>query len=76
MRQLGDIYVVLRRYDKATEAYAKAVELKPDDADLRYMLGVCAYRTGNKELGMEQYRALRPLKPATAEKLFHLLHSQ
>lgn len=44
---LGQIYLAESRYDKAREAYARAVDLSPKQALYHYHLGYAEYRLGD-----------------------------
>ena len=54
--RLGSIQAKLNRYNEATESYKKAVELRPDEADLYNALGEAYGRLGQPENALECFQ--------------------
>ena len=70
---LGNAYFADKQLDKAVEAYRQCLVLSPRFANARFNLGVVYVKQNNKAAAVEQYSALRPLDPASAEDLKALI---
>ena len=80
-RALGRIATVKGDLPSATEHYAKAIELEPQDAGLRYLAALALYRSGKAEQAVRQAHVANLLNPGHAgyRQLFiqaTLLHRQ
>jgi len=64
---------LLERHKQAIEPYQQAILLAPQDAALRYELGVCYANIGQRAAAMAQHDALKKLDPARAEELMFIL---
>jgi tetratricopeptide (TPR) repeat protein len=58
--------------DAVMAAYKKAIELKPDDADAHYNLGVNLSALGNKEEAVAAFKKAIELKPDDADAHYNL----
>lgn len=68
-KQLGMLYIEMKRYDEATAAFTKAVELEPDDADAYYALTASAYFAHDPVLAAWAGRKANALRPGDPEIL-------
>jgi len=75
IRRLAAIETRLGRYDEAARLFSAAIKARPDDTDLRYMLGICYHKLELTDLAMEQYRLIAPVDAKTADRLFKLIES-
>ena len=78
---LGKIATVKNDLSSATEHYAKAIELEPRNARLRYLAALALYRSGKAEQAVRQARVANLLEPGNVgyKQLFvqaTLLHRQ
>jgi tetratricopeptide (TPR) repeat protein len=69
---LGIAYGKKGEYDRAIEAYRKALELKPDDHKAWYNLGLAYFAKGEHDLAIEAYRKALELKPDLHEAWYNL----
>ena len=72
--QLGQLYMQREDYDKGIDALQRATALNPEDAMLRYWLGVAYhYRSyADAERGVGELEEAAKLKPNQAEIYYHL----
>jgi tetratricopeptide (TPR) repeat protein len=63
---LGNALTDLRRFDEAIVQYQKALELRPDYADVHYNLGNVLAARGRLDEAMAHYQKAVELKPAHA----------
>jgi tetratricopeptide (TPR) repeat protein len=71
---LGHAANRLGRHAEAVEAYRRAIEAKPDDAEAHLGLAVTEVELGNIEVALNEYKILKRLEPAWAERL--MMHIQ
>jgi tetratricopeptide (TPR) repeat protein len=64
---LGDVYFQLSRYDRALEAYEKAVQYAPSDANLRFILCDAMFANGRFAEAAEAIRGALRIDPALVE---------
>ncbi len=69
-RSAANAYRALGQHAPAAASMLAALRHDPDDAELRYECGLSFSRAGDPQQAMEQYRALRKMRPAMAERLF------
>ena len=67
-RDLGDLLVEAKQWDKARVQYESALQLNPIRADLYDRLGVLEMRTSHREAAMEQWRHAIHLSTARIEE--------
>lgn len=68
VRNLGLAYASLEQWDKAVQAYSKAVALAPDDQELRTDAAVAQQRAGRAEESPALYRAALNTVDSAVEK--------
>lgn len=66
---LGNAYFADKQYDKAEEAYLKALQISPKFLKARVNLGITYTFRKNKAAALEQYNLLLPLNKALADRL-------
>jgi tetratricopeptide (TPR) repeat protein len=64
---IGMTYSQKSDHEKAAVYWQKALDLKPDDSDLRANVGFTLYKTGKKEEGVAQVREAIKQDPSKAE---------
>jgi Flp pilus assembly protein TadD len=72
-RKAATVLLELGRHKQAVEPYQQAILLAPQDATLRYELGVCYANLGQKSAAIAQLDALKKLDPSRAEELLFIL---
>lgn len=72
-RRAATAFRELERFEDAVPAYEAAVVLAPEDATLRYELGVCLAKIGNKAAARKQHDVLVGLDPARAGFLLYVI---
>lgn len=70
---LADAYFDSGRYAESLEEIKKAFKLKPDNPEVRFLLGQVHAKLGHVDLARDQLSALRALNPDYAAKLQTLL---
>lgn len=73
--QLGRIHMGNQETQKALAVVKRAAQAHPDDAELRYLTGLCLERTGDVAGALEQYRqalAFVPNMPGARKALLRL----
>jgi hypothetical protein len=68
VRNLGLAYASLEQWDKAVQAYSKAMALAPDDPELRTDAAVAQQRSGRAEEAAALYQAVLNTGDPAAEK--------
>jgi hypothetical protein len=68
VRNLGLAYASLEQWDKAVQAYSKAMALDPDDPELRTDVAVAQQRSGRTEEAAALYQAALNTVDSAAEK--------
>jgi hypothetical protein len=68
VRNLGLAYASLEQWDKAVQAYSKAVALAPDDPELRTDAAVVQQRAGRADEGLALHKAALNAVDSAAEK--------
>jgi Trypsin-like peptidase domain/Tetratricopeptide repeat len=72
VRNLGLAYASLEQWDKAVQAYSKAMALAPDDSELRTDAAVAQQRSGRAEEAPALYQAaLNTVDPAAEKGRVH-----
>lgn len=67
---LGDCYIHATDHALAAHAYEQAAELRPEDPEIRYKLGVSYDLSLSVDKAFEQYKILKKLNPDLAQKLY------
>jgi tetratricopeptide (TPR) repeat protein len=65
--QLGNLYFEDRQYERAVLALGRAVELDPQYANAKYVLGLSLYEVGQRAQALEQFEALAATNPENAQ---------
>jgi tetratricopeptide (TPR) repeat protein len=71
----GDLHFKNKRYDEAAEAYKKAVEQKPDDAELIVKLGEALFQQKKYGEAEEAFRRAHELSPKYTKASIRLADS-
>lgn len=69
---LGDAYSQNKQYDKAEDAYKKAVAMDPDDPGHRHGLADTLLTENKYTEALEQYKKLSQMEPGTAENYLRM----
>jgi tetratricopeptide (TPR) repeat protein len=67
---LGVVYGELGNIQDEMEAYKKALRVNPDFAPAHYAIGQAYLNQGDKVAALDQYKILKKIDEATADKLF------
>jgi len=70
--QLGNDYFDSRNYEKAVEAYQKAVKINPKNADVITDMGIAYRRLGKHNEAVEAFKRAVGVDPGHAVALFNL----
>jgi Flp pilus assembly protein TadD len=70
---IGDAYVEMGRSGDAVPSLKRALELRPDEPEAHYLLGVAYFRLGNLDDAREQCRILKRLGSSKEQELTKLL---
>lgn len=68
---LGNSYFDTDRYDEAIDAYLKALELKPENADVLSDLGVMYRRSGKPQNAISAFDEVQRIDPSHTMSLFN-----
>lgn len=71
---LGYAYFQKKRYDRASEAFKRGVEIDPDNAELRYNLAISLAASNNRIGALSQYDLMKEKAPALADRLYRTLY--
>ncbi len=69
---LGNLYVRQRDWNKAVESFQKALELNPDDNDIRQELGITLWHLGRQEEGLRYLDEAIQSDPNSAISYYYL----
>lgn len=69
---LGNLYVRQRDWDKAVESFQKALELNPEDNDIRQELGITLWHLGRQEEGLRYLDEAIQKDPNSAISYYYL----
>jgi Flp pilus assembly protein TadD len=72
-RRIGRLLVGLGRYREACETFRRAVSHDLNDAELRYELGSCLARIGERDAALDQLGVLRAMDRGVAQRLAEVL---
>jgi len=70
--QLGNLYYDNHVYPQAIEYYARALEMKPDDANVRTDLGTAYWYSGFPDKAIVEYEKSLKVQPGHAHTLFNM----
>ena len=62
----------LREFDAAIESYKKALEIKPDYAEVYYNMGIALKDKGDPEAAIDSYKQALKIKPDYAEAYYNM----
>ena len=68
LANLATALFTLQHYAQASDAFARAVELAPDDPDLRTNLGIALQKTGRAEEAKKAFADAQRLRTAAAHR--------
>jgi tetratricopeptide (TPR) repeat protein len=66
----GEVHLELGQFEKAIEAYRKAIQLRPNDPTPQVKLGYAYIALNDWTSAQRQYQALRQLNEVVANELF------
>lgn len=69
---LGNLYVRQRDWGKAAQSFQKALELKPEDNEIRQELGIILWHLGRREEGLKYLDEVIQKNPSSAISYFYL----
>jgi cytochrome c-type biogenesis protein CcmH/NrfG len=69
--QVADMYMAAKRYPQAADLYARAVEIAPEDAELRTGYGIALFYAGLQSLGQRELKKALDLNPDNPEAHFN-----
>jgi cytochrome c-type biogenesis protein CcmH/NrfG len=70
--QLGNIYMDHKQYSAAIDNYAKALEVRPDDVNVRTDMGTCYFYAGDAKRALAEFQKSLKIDPNHAQTLFNL----
>jgi tetratricopeptide (TPR) repeat protein len=70
--QLGNVYFDAERYEDASQWYAKALKLAPNDVDVSTDLGICYYSMNQPDKALEQFARSLELDPKHTKTLLNV----
>ncbi len=70
--QLGNLYYDHRIYPEAIEYYTRALEVRPNEVNVRTDLGTAFWYSGFPQKGVAEYEKSLAIDPAHANTLFNL----
>jgi Flp pilus assembly protein TadD len=73
LNALGFAYFKEKRFPEAVSMFKRAVELEPDQAEMRFNLAIAQLASGNKEGAISQYRILKDSNAKLAKQLYQIL---
>jgi Flp pilus assembly protein TadD len=72
---LGRAYFEKKRYSQAAGAYKEAVEIDPNNPQLRYNLAMSLTATNDRAGALSQYNLMKGNSPDLADQLYRVLYS-
>ncbi|MDI6800431.1 MAG: tetratricopeptide repeat protein [Thermodesulfovibrionales bacterium] len=72
--KIGTIYIILGEYQKAVGSFKDAINSHPQNAELRFNIGIAYLLAGDRNAAYEEYIILNKLDKEKAESLFDLLY--
>ena len=69
---IGHTLLKQKRFDKADESFAKAIELYPDEGEYALLRGVCNYQWKKYDIARYELDRAKTLKPESVEALVYL----
>lgn len=72
LAQLGNLYYDHRVYPEAIEYYTRALELRPNDANVRTDLGTAYWYSGFPDKAVQEYEKSLSVDPTHEKTLFNL----
>jgi cytochrome c-type biogenesis protein CcmH/NrfG len=70
--QLGDLYSDHKQYAKSIEYYGKALELRPDDVNVRTDMGTALWYSGDANKALAEYEKSLKVNPKHPQTLFNV----
>jgi tetratricopeptide (TPR) repeat protein len=75
LNAVGMVRYHIRQYKTAVEAFKQALEINPDQKDVRFNLGLAQLASRNKPGALSQYRLLEESDPALAQALYRIIYA-
>lgn len=71
---LGELYGKLGDHQQQRAAYREAIRIDPDNALAHYLMGLADVADGDRNAALQEYKILKSLDPATADRLFERIY--
>lgn len=71
---LGSAYAKSGKYQEAIEAYKQALRINPDNAEVRFKLGLTYILEDDIGSALDEYKILKNLDNELANKLFNAIY--
>jgi len=71
---LGGAYYAKKRFNQASEAFKRGVEIDPDSTSLRYNLAMALTAANNRPGALSQYNLMKEKDPKLADELYRYLY--
>ena len=72
---IGINYYKIKRYKEAVDAFNTALNLAPDEPEIRFNLGLAQLAARDKPAALSQYRMLEENNPDLAERLYRRIYA-
>jgi|GEM_PF-6955656 len=69
--ELAQVYQHIGKFEEAERGYRRAIELKPENPDLRYNLGQLYYNAGRYAEAIEEFDRALALKPSNPAEIYY-----
>ena len=70
--QLGNVYYDSGRFGEAVEAYGRALDIDPKNADVRTDRGTCYWNMGQPDAALAEFASALEAAPAKAQTLYNM----
>jgi tetratricopeptide (TPR) repeat protein len=71
--RLGNIYYDAGMFEQAIEFYRRAVEIRPDDANVLTDTGICYQQLGQKDKALEMFNRAQKADPNNWQSLYNIV---
>jgi tetratricopeptide (TPR) repeat protein len=72
---LGKAYFEKKRYTQSADAFKQAVEIDPNNTELRYNLAMSLSAADDRAGALSQYNLMKAKSPGLADQLYRVLYS-